>query len=128
MAYEAQGTKGIILVREVMPQLFARSLVVFVAVGVAAGLAFGVYLADSRHVGQLVYVEGPSLSLVTEKSDFAKGEHVSIRVVNSGTVPLTFADASYGLRITGLSGILMYTPLSAQQIAHLEPRQEAEFV
>ena len=47
--------------------------------------------------------------------------------MNSGTIPLTFSDSSYGLKITGLSGILMYTPVSAQVISHLEPGDEIEF-
>ena len=34
---------------------------------------------------------------------------------------------SYGLRITGLSGILMYSPISSQVISILEPRDEVEF-
>lgn len=109
-------------------QLFVKSLVIFIVVGVVAGLAFGVYLIDLRHAGQLVFVEGPSVSVVTEKSDFKKGEDIKIRIVNSGTIPLTFSDASYGLRITGLSGILIYEPVSAQVVSQLEPHQEVEFV
>ena len=92
-----------------------------------AGLAFGIYLIDVKSTSQLVFVEGPSISVVTEKSDFKKGEEIKIRIVNSGTVPLTFPDASYGLRITGLSGILMYTPVSAQVISDLEPGDEISF-
>lgn len=108
--------------------MFVKSLVIFVVVGVVAGLAFGVYLIDLRHAGQLEFVEGPSVSIVTEKPDFKKGEDIKIRIINSGTVPLTFSDASYGLRITGLSGILIYEPVSAQTISHLGPHQEVEFV
>lgn len=92
-----------------------------------AGLSFGIYLIDVKSTSQLVFVEGPSISVVTEKSDFKKGEEIVIRIVNSGTVPLTFSDASYGLRITGLSGILMYTPVSAQVISNLEPGGEISF-
>jgi len=94
---------------------------------VVAGLAFGIYLMDVKNTSQLVFVEGPSISVVTEKSDFKKGEEIVIRIVNSGTDPLTFSDASYGLRITGLSGILMYTPVSAQVISNLEPGDEISF-
>lgn len=108
--------------------MFVKSLVIFAIVGVVAGLAFGIYLIDLRHAGQLVFVEGSSVSVVTEKSDFKKSEDIKIRIVNSGTVPLVFSDASYGLRITGLSGILIYEPVSAQTISQLEPHQEVEFV
>jgi len=80
-----------------------------------------------KNTSQLVFVEGPSISVVTEKIDFKKGEEIKIRIVNSGTIPMTFSDASYGLRITGLSGILMYSPVAAQMISELEPGDEIEF-
>ncbi|MFQ5496367.1 MAG: hypothetical protein ACE5DU_00615 [Nitrosopumilus sp.] len=107
--------------------MFAKSLVIFTAIGVIAGLSFGIYLIDVKTTGQLVYVEGSSLSIVTEKFDFKKGEEIKIRIVNSGTTTLTFPDASYGLKITGLSGILMYLPVSAQVVSYLEPGDEIEF-
>ena len=107
--------------------MLAKSLVIFIGIGVIAGLAFGVYLIDVKSTSQLVFVEGPSVSVVTEKSDFKKGEEIKIQIVNSGTAPLTFSDASYGLRITGLSGILMYAPVSAQVISNLEPGDEISF-
>ena len=90
-------------------------------------MIFGVYLIDVKNTSQLVFVEGPSISIVTEKFDFKQGEEIKIRIVNSGTVPLIFSDASYGLRITGLSGILMYSPVAAQVISHLDPGDEIEF-
>ncbi|MBT8252294.1 MAG: hypothetical protein KJO99_05640 [Nitrosopumilus sp.] len=107
--------------------MLAKSLVIFIAIGVVSGFTFGVYLMDVKNTNQLVYVEGPSISLVTEKFDFKKGEEIKIRIVNSGTIPITFNDTSYGLRITGLSGILMYTPISAQVISNLAPGDEIEF-
>ena len=107
--------------------MLAKSLVIFIGIGVIAGLAFGVYLIDVKSTSQLVFVEGSSVSVVTEKSDFKKGEEIKIQIVNSGTIPLTFSDASYGLRITGLSGILMYAPVSAQVISNLEPGDEISF-
>ena len=108
--------------------MLSKSLVIFIGVGLIAGFAFGIYLLDVKSTGQLMFVEGSSISVVTEKSDFKKGEEIKIRIVNSGTVPLIFADASYGLRITGLSGIQMYAPVSAQVISNLEPGDEVEFL
>jgi len=107
--------------------LLAKSLVLFIGIGLISGLAFGVYLLDVKNTSQLIFVEGPSISIVTEKLDFKKGEEIKIRIVNSGTIPLIFSDASYGLRITGLSGILMYSPVSSQVISQLEPGDEIEF-
>lgn len=93
-----------------------------------AGFAFGIYLIDVKSTNQLTFVEGSSISVVIEKPDFKKSEDIKIRIVNSGTNSLIFTDASYGLRITGLSGILMYTPISAQVISILEPGDEVEFL
>lgn len=77
------------------------------SVGAAAGLAAGLFLMDATG-GDVTYVEGTSLSVATDKSDYKRGEPVSIRIVNTGTVPLESEEA-WGFRITGLSGMLMYT-------------------
>ncbi len=116
--------------------LFAKSLIVFVGIGVVSGLVFGLYLFEIKNTGQVVFVEGPSISIVTEKSDFEQGETISINIINSGGIPLNFSDATYGLRITGLSGILMYsptiTPNATADTTHtpyvLEPGAEVDFV
>ena len=107
--------------------MLAKSLVIFIGIGVVAGLAFGIYLIDVKNTGQLVFVDGPSISIVTEKFDFKKGEEIKIRIVNSGTVPLTFSDSSHGLKITGLSGILMYSPIPRQVVSQLDPGNEVNF-
>lgn len=81
-----------------------------------------------KNTNQLVYVDGSSLSLVTEKSDFKRGEEIKITIINSGTNPLTFLDTSYGLKISGLFGIVMYSPYSSQIVSTLNPREEIVFV
>ncbi|MEJ2260480.1 MAG: hypothetical protein P8X83_02305 [Nitrosopumilaceae archaeon] len=110
----------------------SKTLIGFVIVGVVAGLIFGLYLIDVKNTNQLVFVEGPSLSIVTEKFDFKKGEQIRIRLINSGTIPLSFPDSSYGLRITGLSGMLMYSPEKLENSTPneylLNPEEEVEFI
>lgn len=108
--------------------MLAKSLVIFISVGVVAGFSFGFYLLDMKNTNQLVYVDGSSLSLVTEKSDFKRGEEIKITIINSGTNPLTFSDTSYGLKISGLFGIVMYSPYSSQIVSTLNPREEIVFV
>ena len=100
----------------------------FIAIGVFSGLVFGVYLIDLKNTSQLVFVDGPSISIVTDKTDFKKGEEIKIRIINSGTVPLHFEDTSFGLRITGLSGVLMYSPNPTPSFSILEPEEEIEFL
>jgi len=103
-------------------------LIIGIIVGVAAGGIFGVLTIAIDDDEQLKFVIGPSLSIVTEKTDFKLGEEISIKVINSGTVPLNFSDASYGLKIINLDGWNIYSPISAQVISTLEPTQEVSFV
>lgn len=106
--------------------MLAKSLVIFTGVGLIAGLIFGIYLIDIKNTGQLVFVDGNSISIVTEKSDFKLGEEIKIKIINSGTTSLIFFDTSHVLRITGLSGILMYTP-DPHTLSTLEPGDEISF-
>ena len=105
-----------------------RGLIIAILVGMLAGLILGFFVIAQSNHEQLVFQEGYSISIVTEKIDFELGETVSIKIVNSGTMPLTFSDSSYGLKITGLDGILYYTPIAAQVISTLEPMDEKTFV
>ena len=105
-----------------------RGLITAILVGMLAGLILGFFVISQSNHEQLVFQEGYSISIVTEKIDFELGEQVYIKIVNSGTMPLTFSDASYGLKITGLDGRLYYTPMSAQIISTLEPMDEKTFI
>ena len=96
-------------------------------VGVVAGAILGVIFVDFKNPNEFNFQEGLSLSILTEKTDFKKGETITIRIINSGSVPLTFSDASYGLKISGLDGTLLYSPISAQVISVLEPKEEKSF-
>ena len=105
-----------------------RGLLIAILIGMVAGLILGVFENFQYNHEQLVFQEGSSISIVTEKIDFELGEQIHIKIVNSGTIPLTFPDASYGLKVTGLDGVLYYTPMAAQVISTLEPKEEKTFV
>ena len=107
--------------------MLSKSLIIFIGVGLVSALAFGIFLLDVKNTDQLIFVEGNSVSIVTEKIDFKKGEEMKLQIINSGTTPLVFSDASYGMKITGLSGILMYSPITAQVVSELEPGDEIIF-
>ena len=107
--------------------MLAKSLIVFIGIGIIAGFVFGIYLIDFKNTSQLVFVEGSSVSIVTEKFDFKQDELIQIKIVNSGTTELTFSDSSYGLKITGLSGILMYSPISNSVMSTLDPGDDIIF-
>lgn len=108
--------------------MFPRGLIVAVVIGIAAGAFVGVFLETQKNGEQLIFVEGASLSLVTEKIDFNRAEEIKIKIINSGTRPLTFNDSSYGLKITGLDGRVLYTPVSINEKSILEPNQEKFFL
>ncbi len=108
--------------------MFPKGLILAISLGVVAGPVFGIILFDIGNEEQLVFVDGDSLSIVTEKKDFKIGETILIKVINSGTVDLTFPDASYGLKIKQLDGILIFQPISAQVESTLEPHDEIEYV
>jgi len=105
-----------------------RGLLIAILIGMMAGLVVGFFENFQYNHEQLVFQEGYSISIVTEKIDFELGEQIHIKIINSGTIPLTFPDASYGLKVTGLDGVLYYTPMAAQVISTLEPKEEKTFV
>lgn len=100
---------------------------IFIGVGIVTALTLGIYLNDVKNTDQLIFVEGNSISVVTEKFNFKKGEEMKLQIINSGTTLLVFSDATYGLKITGLAGILMYSPTAVQVISELEPGDEIIF-
>ena len=108
--------------------MLPRSLIIAILIGVVAGGIFGAFFVNLQDFNHLEFVDGPSLSIITLKTDYEIGEDIEIRIINSGTQVLTFSDASYGLKITGLDGRELYSPISAQVISKLEPKQEMTFV
>lgn len=118
--------------------MIPRGLVAAVCIGVVAGAAAGAALYGKGAAvpgAPLSYVDGPSLSVDAERAEYRSGEAVRIRVVNTGTVPLEFSgDTYYGVRITQLDGIEVYSPRQGAGGADttaptiLDPRDEAVFV
>jgi len=109
--------------------LIPKGAIICIILGVIGSGLVGIFFSEIAHQPPtLVYVIGPSLSVITEKTNFHLGEPIRIKIVNSGTIPLTFSDASYGLKITQLDGIVLYSPISSQVISILKPEQEKLFV
>ena len=104
MANKTNCSEGLKHPTFIFKEVLTKSLVIFIGIGIVAGFAFGVYLID-----------------------FKQDELIQIKIINSGTNALTFSDSSYGLKITGLSGILMYSPISTQVISILDPGDEIIF-
>lgn len=109
-------------------KMVPRGLITAVLIGMIAGAIIGVLFVTQKNGDQLLFVQGPSISIVTDKIDFELGEQIKIKIINSGTTSLTFSDASYGLRVTGLDGRVLFSPIAAQVISILEPKEEISFV
>jgi len=107
--------------------MLPKGLILALSLGIIAGPIFGMILFDIGEQEQLVYVDGTSLSIVTEKINFKLGEEIVIKIINSGTDELTFPDTSYGLVIKQLDSIPIYIPTSTQQISKLESHEEVIF-
>ena len=107
--------------------MFPKGLVLAVSVGVIAGPVFGILFFDIGTQEQLVYVDGTSLSIVTEKINFKLGEEIIIKIINSGTNELKFSDTSYGLVIKQLDSIPVYIPSSTQEMSKLQSHEEIIF-
>jgi len=107
--------------------MIPRGLILALLIGLVAGPVFGIILYQTDTHEQLVFVNGSSISILTEKIDFDLGEEISIKIINSGTTELTFPDTSYGLEIKQLDGIVVFRPLSSQVISTLNSHDEIEF-
>jgi hypothetical protein len=109
--------------------LIPKGATICIVLGVFGAGLVGIFFAEiANRPPTLVYEQGPSLSVLTEKTNFRLGVPIYIKIVNSGTVPLIFSDSSYGLKIKQLDGIVFYTPISTQIISILEPKEEKMFV
>ena len=109
--------------------MIPKGAALFFLVGLVAAGILGIYLSHvASQIPALVYESGSSLSIIPDKINYHLGEPVHIRIINSGTVSLTFSDSSYGMKITRLDGILVYSPISAQVISKLEPKEEKSFI
>ena len=108
--------------------MFPRGLLFAIILGVVSGPIFGIILYEYGVEEQLVYVDGTSLSIVTEKINFTLGEPISITIVNSGTDELKFPDASYGLIVKQLDSIPIFSPIAAKVISNLDSHEEVTFV
>ena len=109
--------------------MIPKGAAIFFIVGLVAAGLLGVYLSQvENQIPTLVYVNGPSLTIIPDKINYHSGELVHIKIINSGTAPLLFSDASYGLKIAQLYGTTIYSPISAQVISKLDPKAEKDFV
>ncbi|TBR22874.1 MAG: hypothetical protein EPO63_06630 [Candidatus Nitrosotenuis sp.] len=107
--------------------MFPKGLVIAVCTGVVSAIIFGVYLEQLNSKKQgLEFIEGPSLSVMTDKQNYLAGQSIQIRIINSGTQVLMFSDKAPKLQIRALDGTTIFS--SNIQNSTLDPKQESVFV
>lgn len=107
--------------------MFPKGLVIAVCTGIISAVIFGIYLEQVHSKKQgLEFIEGPSLSIITDKQNYLAGGSVQIRIINSGTQVLMFSDKAPKLHIRALDGTTIFS--SNIQNSRLEPKQESLFV
>jgi len=96
--------------------LIPKSLAISVIAGVVAAGILGVLLFNSD-TDRLTFVDGKSVSVVTDSKAYKTGDNVTISIVNSGTEPIV-GKATYGVNIRTLDTTLIYaTARSSDTIA-----------
>lgn len=90
----------------------------------AAAAALGLAISPLARDGATVYVEGASLSLSTARPAYAAGEAVILTLTNTGSVELSFGEAShYGLSVSRLDGAPVYGAPAREGSGTLAPRE-----
>ncbi len=90
--------------------MIPKSLGIALAAGMCSGIVAALVLADLRDDGldwqEPAALAGadPSLVVLTDRTEYRRGQPIRVTVVNSGGVPITFADASFGMTVSGLAG------------------------
>jgi hypothetical protein len=102
--------------------MIPKSLIIAVVTGITASAIMGFYLQSLSSQG-IVFVQGPSISVHTEKQDYKLGEKILIQIVNSGTSDIVFSDL--GLRIRALDGTVFFS--TALDGLRLAPKQQHVF-
>lgn len=102
--------------------MIPKSLVIAVATGITASAILGIYLQSLNPTG-IVFVQGPSVSVHTEKQDYTLGEKIPIQIINTGSSEIIFSDLE--LEIRALDGTIFFS--TAFDDLRLEPKQQHIF-
>ena len=82
MANKNHCSEGLKHPKFIFKEVLAKSLVIFIGIGIY-WICIWFYLIDFKSTTQLVFVEGSSISIVTEKFDFKQDELIQIKIINS---------------------------------------------
>ena len=106
-----------------------HSLIIAVTIGAAFAALLGVVLEFYYTDEIILRTDGAAITLVLEKNDHNTNNNITVTLHNSGISPVLFETNSfYGLRVTQLDGILVYTPMGDSNSLSLDVGQSVIFV
>ena len=88
--------------------MIPKGLLIAVVTGVAAAAVTGTYLQNLTQQN-VVFVQGPSISVHIEKQDYELGQDIPIQIINSGTTELIFSNDLPSVRIRALDGTVFFS-------------------
>lgn len=92
--------------------MIPKGLLIAIILGVSSALVLGVYLQKTYNSNALKFVEGTSISILTDKSDYTINDIVVIDVINTGTVTVSFSNLEPSIRVRALDGTEFYSTFS----------------
>lgn len=104
--------------------MIPRSLAIFVLVGAVAGVVSGLYLTDGGDPGEIEFVDGPSLTIIPDRTSYKTGDIITLRLVNTGSEPVFFPSTAHGMRIVQLDSIPVVSFLGGAQYVTFQPGAE----
>lgn len=100
--------------------MIPKSLIISVSIGVGAAAVLGLYLSGLNSP-QIAFVEGPSISIYSDKQDYKIGEPIQIQIINTGTSEL----ANPSLQVRALDGTVFFS--TSFEGVKLGPKQKYYF-
>lgn len=92
--------------------MIPKGLLIAITVGIFSALALGVYLEKTYNNQALQFVNGPSISIISEKNNYELAEQIKIEVINTGTTDVLFLSSEPSLRVRALDGTEFYSMFS----------------
>lgn len=102
--------------------MIPKGLLIAIIVGVSSALLLGVYLQKTYNGNDLKFIDGASISILTDKSDYTINDTIVVEIINTGTVDVSFSNMEPSLRVRALDGTEFYSTFSDG--AHLTPKEK----
>lgn len=102
--------------------MIPKGLLIAIIVGVSSALILGVYLQKTYNSNDLKFIEGTSISILTDKSDYTINDTIVVEIINTGTVDVSFSNMAPSLLVRALDGTEFYSAFS--EGTNLAPKEK----